>query len=111
MARPKSPSCRRLEDEPRPIAFGSYDDIEQLLAGAIVGTSKYSKALLAYRVCSKAMLAAVDAAVDMWCIHFRALQNTYVASASESNSDQEETYRSIVRLETSAKNAFGSIGG
>jgi hypothetical protein len=111
MARPKSPSCRRLEDEPRPIAFGSYDDIEHLLAGAIVGTSKYSKALLAYRVCSKAMLAAVDAAVDMWCIHFRALQNTYVASASESNSDQEETYRSIVRLETSAKNAFGSIGG
>lgn len=112
MARPRSPSCRRLEDEPRPVAFGSYEDIERLLADAIVGIKKYNRTLLAYRACSKAMLAATDTAVDGWCERFCVLQRKHVEATSDTKStEQEETYRSIVRLEAVAKMAFGSLGG
>lgn len=112
MARPKSPSCRRLEDEPRPVAFGSYEDIERLLSDAIVGNKKYNKTLLTYRTCSKAMLAAVDASVDRWCDRFCLLQKAYVDTIENGkDSDQEDTYRSIVELETSAQRAFGYLGG
>lgn len=113
LRQPKSPSCRRRDEEPRPVAFHTYDDIEKLLCDAVVGQSKYNKTILAYRCCSRGMKQAADYAVDQWCFQFSALQRQHVRSTTDKSSrvDQEEVYKLVVSLETLVKRAFGSITG
>ena len=111
--RPKSPSLRRRDEEPRPVAFHEYEDIETLLATAVVGNHRYNRVIMTYRQCSKGMRDAVDRAVEDWCADFVRLQNQYTAlrGKREDTDNGEEVYKVTVDMERRVKRAFGSING
>lgn len=112
-SRPRSPSLRRREQEPRPEAFCDNDAIETLLADAVVGNYRYAKVMMVYRQCSKRMSAAVDQSVDRWCLTFSRKQAehlTFKEKHSRANPG-EDAYRMMVELEGMVRRAFGSVKG
>lgn len=125
---PGSPSLRQAHEHqgPKTVAFHSYDTIESLLAGAVVGNFKYVNVMMTYRAVSRRMRDAVDRSVDQWCIAFVMLQRQrigYLTSKMDAMSENdttnskkvlesnEEYYRVVVSMEKLVNRAFGSCSG
>ncbi len=111
MAPPKSPSL----DGPAcagTLTFESYDDIEDLLACAVVGNHRYKNALLKYRACSKRMLAAVTARIGEWCADLASMQRRWVEESSDSGSADacaDSVFRLEILMERKLRAAFDKV--
>lgn len=108
---PLSPSLNRLS-RAHTLTFESYDDIEDLLACAVVGNRKYKDALLKYRACSKRLLAAVTARICEWCADLARMQAQWVSESSDPGSAEtcaSAVFRIEVLMERKLKAAFDTV--
>ena len=85
-----------------PTPLAERGDLETLLAETVVGEARHREALLVLRACSRGLLSAVDASVELWCARFSRCQR------ARARASLEEQYAAAVDAERMASRAFGA---